>query len=185
MEKKDVYFEPGFKQYLMFFEQAVLDPALFASNLKNLDLKKSFAFFLINAVCWLLLSSLIKTFFLNKYVLFFAVLSETLVLLFPLFITAVSFGILLHIIARVFGSRARISSNLKSVFFSSILLPFFAVPVFKTLAVIISIFILIYCFKTVNRFDRLRASLSVLIPAVLILLVLYSMGILNSNLITR
>jgi hypothetical protein len=179
------YFELSFQRYLDFYEQSIRDPAMYASNLKNLSLNQSMVFFMINSVGWLILSSLIRTFFLQKPDLFFAVLSETLVLLVPIFILILFFSCLLHLLSKVLGSRTRLSNNLKAVFFSTILFPFFAVPVFKTVAALISLFILIYCFKTVNRFDRLKAVLSVTIPVFLIFLALLATGILNPNLVTR
>lgn len=185
MERRDIYFELNFSRYLRLLEHAVINPNLYSENLKNLDFKKAYFLFCINASGWLVLSALIRTFLIQKYLLFFAILSETLILLVPLFILLVIFAVFLHILARMFGSRTKLRNNIKAVLFSSILLPFFAVPVFKVLAMIISLFIMIYCFKAVNRFDKIRASISVIIPAGIIFAGLFAIGIINVNLITR
>lgn len=164
---------------------AVLEPNVYSKHLKTLTLNQSLIFFSINASIWLLLSAAINTFLLKKFHLFFAVLSETLILVIVIFLFSMFYTVILHLLAKVFGSRTKIKNNLKAVLFSTILLPFFAVPIFKVLAVIISMYILIFDFKAINRFDKLKASIAVIIPTGMIIFGLYEMGIVNINLIAR
>lgn len=185
MGRKHGSFQSGFNQYFDLLETAILNPNLYSTYLKNLNLNQSLILFVTNASFWLLLSAAIKTFLLSKSHLFFAVLSETLVLVLATFLWLLLFTIILHILARIFGTRTKIKNNLKAVLFSTILLPFFAIPVFKVLAAIISVYILIFCFKAINRFDKLKACVPVVILLGIFLFALYSMGIINTNLITR
>lgn len=171
--------------YFFLLEKSVLDPYSYSEILKNSNLGKGFIFFGLNTFFWLLVSSFIKTFQIGKYHLFFAVFSENLILIPALFIFLVCFALTLHILARLLGSRSKFRNNLKGILFSTILLPFFAVPVFKILACIISLYILIFCFKAINRFDKIKASISIFLPLGIFIFALYSIGIVNINLITR
>lgn len=185
MEKKNEYFRLDFNTYFRLLELAVLDPNQYSIYLRNLNLGQSVIFFVINGSFWLVLSSIIRTFLIKKTNLFFGVLSETLILLIPIFITLFIFSSVFFILARILGSRAKFRNNFKAVLFSTILLPFLAVPVFKVLAAIISLFLLIYCIKTVNRFDKIKAVILVIIPVGISFFALYLAGIININLIIR
>lgn len=174
-----------FNGYFFLLEKSILDPYFYSGILKNSTLKEGFVSFGLNASFWLLISSLIKTFQIGKYHLFFAVLSENLILIPSFFIFLVCLALMLHVLARFLGSRSKFRNNLKGVLFSTTLLPFFAVPVFKIPACIISLYILIFCFKAVNRFDKIRAVISVFVPVGIFIFALYLTGIININLITR
>lgn len=185
MQKDRYFFYLTLSKYLNLLELAVLNPQAYSNNLKTLDFKTTLMFFTVNLSIWWILFSLIKTFFLQQSHLFFSILSETLILLIPLTAFVSIFALLLHIFAKLFHSRSKVKNNIKAVFFSTILIPFFAVPVFKVLAFIMSLFILIFCFKAVNRFDKLKSFLSVVIPVSIIIIGLYAVGIININLIIR
>lgn len=183
MEKAPDIFKLDFSRYLRLIETSIINPQLYSTHLKQLTLEQSLVFFIINSSLWLVLSSIIRTVLIQKYRLFFSVLSEILVLMIPLFLVLLLFTVFLYILAKTFGSRTKLKNNLKAVLFSSILLPFFAVPVVKVFAFIFSVFILIFCLKAVNRFDIIKATLVVVIPVTLTLLALIGLGILNINLI--
>lgn len=185
MEKKYEGIKFGFSQYLNLLETAVINPNQYSRNLKNLSFGQSLTFFILSASFWLLLSTVIKTFLIGKYHLFFGVLSEILFLILAIFLLILLFTLLLHLLAKLAGSRTKIKNNLKAVMFSTILLPFFAIPIFKALAGIISVYILIFCFKSVNRFDKLKVFVLVIIPVGIFIFALYAMGIININLVTR
>lgn len=171
--------------YFFLLEKSVLDPYFYSECIKNSTLKQGLVFFGINAFLWLIILSLIRTFQLQKSNLFFAVLSENLVLIPVIFICLICLAIILHILAKLLGNTSKFRNNFKGVLFSTILLPFFAVPVFKIPAGIISLYILIYCFKSVNRFNKIKAVISILMPFGILIFALYSTGIINTNLITR
>lgn len=185
MEKNYESFQLGFNQYFNLIATAVLNPNLYSTHLKKVSLNQSLIFFMINASLWLLLSTSIKTFLINKYHLFFAIFSESLFLVLAILLFLIFFAIVLQVLAKIFGSRTKLKNNLKAVLFSTILLPFFAVPVFKVLAAIISVYILIFSFKAINRFDRLKSVVPIVIPLGIFVFALYSMGIININLISR
>lgn len=185
MEKGDLKFRLDFNSYFDLLELAILNPEKYASNLKTLSLNQSLLFFWINASFWLILSSVIRTFLIGKNYLFFGIASEIFILLVPIFLALFIFSFILFIIARILGSRAKFKNNLKAVLFSTILLPFLAVPVFKVLAVIISLFLLIYCLKKAHRFDKIKAITLVIIPVGISLFALFLAGVINTNLIIR
>lgn len=182
---KDENFRLGFNSYFGLLELAVLDPNQYSLFLKKLDLGQSLIFFGVNASFWLILSSIIKTFLIGKSNLFFGILSEILILLTPIIVVLFVFSFVLFLLARILGSRAKFRNNFKAVLFSTILFPFLAIPIFKILAGIISLFILIYCIKAANRFDKIKATVLVIIPAGISFFALYLTGIINTNLIIR
>lgn len=183
--RSDENFRLGFNTYFDLLELAVLDPNRYSNFLKKTDLSQSLIFFWINASFWLILSSFIKTFLIGKSNLFFGVLSEILILLVPVFVLLFIFSTALFLLARVLGSRAKFRNNFKAVLFSTILFPFLAIPVFKILAGIISLFLLIYCIKTVHRFDKIKAVVIVIIPVGISLFAMFLAGVININLILR
>lgn len=185
MEKGDEKFRLDFNSYFILLELAVLDPNKYSSFLKALKLGQSLVFFGVNASFWLVLSSIIRTFLIGKTNLFFGILSEILILLVPIFVLLFIFSFILFLLARILGSRAKFRTNLKAVLFATILFPFMAVPVFKILAVIISLFLLIYCLKTANRFDKIKAVVLVTVPVGILIFALFLAGIINTNLIIR
>jgi len=185
MKRGDEKFRLDFSSYLVLLELAVLNPEQYASSLKTVSLNQSLVFFWINASFWLILSSVIRTFLIGKSYLFFGIASEIFILLMPFFIALFIFSCILFFIARILGSRTRFKNNLKAVLFSTILLPFLAVPVFKVLAVIISLFLLIYCLKKVHRFDKIRAVILVIVPVGIPFFALFLAGVINTNLIIR
>lgn len=185
MERSHENFQLDFNTYFRLLELAVLDPNRYSVYLKSLNLSQSVLFFIINGSFWLVLSSVIKTFLIKKTNLFFAVLSETLILLVPIFATLFIFSLVIFILARLLGSRAKFRNNFKAVLFSTILLPFLAVPVFKILAALISLFLLIYCLKAANRFDKIKAIVLAIIPVGISVFALYLAGIININLLIR
>lgn len=178
-------YQLNFNTYFKLLELAVLDPNQYSAHLKSLSLGQSVLFFIINGSFWLILSSIIKTFLIKKSNLFFGILSETLILLMPIFIALFIFSLVFFILARVLGSRAKFRNQFKAVLFSTILLPFLAVPIFKVLAAIIGLFLLIYCLKAANRFDKIKAVILVIIPVGIAVFALYLAGIININLIIR
>lgn len=185
MEKKNDNFRLGFNSFLCLYETAVLNPNVYSALLKNLNLNQSLIFFILNSALWLILSAAIRTFLIGKYNLFFPILSEILLLIPVIFFLILLLSFLLHILSKVAGSRSKIKNNLKAVLLSTILLPFFAIPVFKVLAAIISMYILVFCFKSANRFDKLKAFVPVVVLIGILIFALYVMGIININLIIR
>ena len=185
MESGDEKFRLGFNSYFTLLELAILDPDRYSSYLKNLNLGQSFIFFGVNASLWLVLSSIIRTFLIGKSNLFFGISSEILILLLPISVLLFIFSCALFFLARILGSRAKFKNNFKAVLFSTILLPFLAVPIFKILAAIISLFLLIYCIKRANRFDKIKAVVLVIVPVGISVFVLFLAGVINTNLIIR
>lgn len=185
MKKQQQVFHLSIQKYLQLIELSFLHPDQYSKFLKEVNLKQSFFFFLFNGAIWLLFSSFIRTILIGKNYLFFSILSEIFILGLLLFPGVLFFALILHFFSKIFGGRAKFQNNLKAVFFSSTLLPFFAVPVFKILALAIYIFTLIFCIKTVNRFDKVKASLIVIIPVGITIAGLISLNIINVNLLIR
>lgn len=151
-----------------------LDPSL-----KEKWLTKYLLFFSTNIILLSIQRVLLELIIFRKINLLFLGALETILLIFLtnllLFITCW----ILYFIAQFLGGRANFILTFKTIVYATTPLIFIYLPIIKVFIITLVIYRLIFLFSKIQRYGIIKATINIVIPCLIIIIILLSFGMLS------
>lgn len=180
--RKKKYSPLSIKQYLNLTFLSFKNPYRF-SQITNKDTyyKNALIFYLINFSIGLILKALIDMIYYQKIVIIFLHLTEIIIIL-PLSIFGVLFlAFALHILAKILKGNAKFTASFRAILYASSPLIFYSIPIVNALSLAWIIVLLIFNFRKAHDYSKLKASLNILIPFLILVLLGSLLGLYTFN----
>ncbi len=152
-------------------KSVILSPSTFFSGLSGTEgFQKPIIFVIINTVISFILALLVSVVTTGKSQILLGLLG--LVVIIPLVIIILFIvAAILHLIAKIFGGKARFTGSFQVLSYTTSLAPFSVIPILNFLVPFYQIYVLVVGFKKVHQYSTLRAVITILLPTLVLVLI--------------